>query len=61
MATQEGTLTAFSDHLAELVREGEDLLRDSSLGLDERAIAQRAVGYVLEAQTALQQHSETPS
>jgi hypothetical protein len=55
MATQEGTLTTFSDHMAELVREGEDLLRDSSLGLEERAIAQRAVGYLLEAQTALQQ------
>ena len=56
MATQEGTLTTFADHLAELVRQGEELLRDSSLGLDERAIAQRAVGYLLEAQTALQQH-----
>ena len=54
MANEE-KLTRFRDDVSQLAGEGERLLQDPSLGLDERAILQRANGYLLEARVALEE------
>ena len=53
MADEENPLSRFRDELSQLAGDGERLLQDPSLGLDERAILQRVNGYLLEARAAL--------
>jgi hypothetical protein len=60
MAHPDNTLSAFCDHVSKLTSEGERLLHNPSLSLDERAALQRASGYLLEARLALEQLA-TPS
>ena len=55
MANEENPLSKFRDEVSQLAGEGERLLHDPSLGLDERAILQRANGYLLEARVALEE------
>jgi hypothetical protein len=54
MANEE-KLSKFRDDVSQLAGEGQRLLLDPSLGLDERAILQRANGYLLEARVALEE------
>ena len=60
MAYPDNTLSAFCDQVSNLTSDGERLLHDPSLSLDERAALQRANGYLLEARLALERLA-TPS